>query len=161
MTTQSRFANPPRCAAGQCPVCATRKSLVHFEGESFPVHVGDATDQVAGLSGDRCSQCGEVFFDAASAKRYADAGDLLVVKLRKAEGEKLRKAGLTLGLSQTDARILAGGGHNGFSRYENGLATPVPAVWHLFHLLEKHPQLAVDLPGVTMRVASGESGGSK
>lgn len=161
MTSKTKFVNPPRLAAGQCPVCGTRKSLVHFEGESFLVQVGDVTDTVDDLSGDRCRACDEVFFDAASAKRYADAGDSLALKIRKAEGEKLRKARLALGLSQADAAILAGGGHNGFSRYENGLAAPVPAVWNLFHLLERHPQLAVDLPGVTVKVISGKSATSK
>lgn len=161
MTTRIKFANPPRLAAGQCPVCGTRKSLARFAGESFPVRVGDVTDTVDDLSGDRCSACDEVFFDAASAKRYADAGDSLVQKIRKVAGEKLRKARLALGLSQADAGILAGGGHNGFSRYENGLAEPVPAVWNLFHLLERHPQLAVDLPGVTVKLISGESGAAK
>ena len=161
MTTKTKFANPPRLSPGQCLVCGTRKSLLHFEGESFPVQVGDVTDTVDDLSGDRCRVCDEVFFDAASAKRYAGAGDLIVLKIRKAEGEKLRKARLALGLSQADAGILAGGGHNGFSRYENGLAAPVPAVWNLFHLLEMHPQLAVDLPGVTLKVVSGKSGASK
>ena len=71
------------------------------------------------------------------------------------ECEKLRKARLALGLSQADAGIIAGGGHNGFSRYENGVAEPVPAVWNLFHLLEKHPQLAAELPGVTVMPLSG------
>lgn len=161
MTTKSKFASPPRLEAGQCPVCATRKSLARFAGESFAVQVADLNDTIEGLSGNRCSACAEVFFDAASAKRYAETGDLLVRKTRKASGERLRKARLALGLSQADAGVLAGGGHNGFSRYENGLAEPVPAVWNLFRLLERHPQLAADLPGVTVKMISGESGAAR
>jgi HTH-type transcriptional regulator/antitoxin MqsA len=160
-TTKNEFADLPQLALGQCPVCGTRESLVHFQGEAFPVQVGDLTDSVDGLSGDRCRACEEVFFDADSAQRYADAGDALVIQYRKAEGDKLKKARLALGLSQADAGILAGGGHNGFSRYENGSAVPVPAVWNLFQLLEKHPQLASDIPGVTVKVITGKSSARK
>lgn len=161
MTTKTNFANLPKLAAGQCSVCGTRKALVHFDGELFPVQVGDATEIVGGLSGDRCSACDEVFLDPASAARFAGAGDALVLKHRKAEGEKLRRARVSLGLSQADAGILAGGGHNGFSRYENGSAVPVPAVWNLFYLLERHPQLASDLPGVTVKLIAGKPGVAK
>lgn len=161
MTTKTSFANLPKLAAGQCSVCGTRKALVHFDGESFAVQVRDATEMVPDLSGDRCSACEEVFLDSASALLFADAGDDLVLKLRKTEGEKLRKARVSLGLSQADAGILAGGGHNGFSRYENGSAVPVTAVWNLFYLLERHPQLASDLPGVTVKVVAGKTGVTK
>ena len=157
MTTSKKVATPPREAARQCPVCGAHKALVQFKGESLPVRAGNLAVTVDALSGNRCSACDEVFFDAASARRYAAAGDSLVLKIRKAEGEKLRKARLALGLSQADAGILAGGGHNGFSRYENGLAAPVPAVWNLFLLLEKHPLLAAELPGVTVEVDSSKT----
>ena len=158
MTTKTKFAKPSRLVAGMCPACGTRKALVSFRGESFPAQVGDATENVTDLSGDRCGACEEVFLDSASAQRFSDAGDALVLKLRKAEGEKLRKARVALGLSQTEAGILAGGGHNGFSRYESGSAVPVPAVWNLLYLLEKHPQLASELPGVTVKVIASKPG---
>ena len=151
MTNKSKSAKLPQLAPGQCPVCGSRNSLVHFEGEAFPIQVGKLSDAVNHLAGDRCSSCDEIFFDDSSAQKFADAGDALVVKTRKAEGAKLRKARLTLGLSQAEAGLLAGGGHNGFSRYENGLALPVPAVSNLFQLLQKHPQLVAELPGVTVR----------
>ncbi len=151
MTNKSTSAKLPRLASGQCPVCGSRNSLVHFEGESLPIKVGKLSDIANELAGDRCNSCDEVFFDDFSAQKFADAGDALVVKARKAEGAKLRKARLTLGLSQAEAGLLAGGGHNGFSRYENGLALPVPAVSNLFQLLQKHPQLVAELPGVTVR----------
>lgn len=151
MTNKSKSAKLPQLASGQCPVCGSRNSLVPFEGVSFPIKVGKLSDIVNDLAGDRCNSCDEVFFDDFGAQKFADAGDALVVKTRKAEGAKLRKARLTLGLSQAEAGLLAGGGHNGFSRYENGLALPVPAVSNLFQLLQKHPQLVAELPGVTVR----------
>lgn len=138
--------------AAQCPVCGSRDALLLFEATSLPLRVGELAGQVEGLSGQRCRVCDEVFLDDASAQAYSDAGDALVLAARKAEGAKLRRARLSLGLSQEAAGLLAGGGHNGFSRYENGLAEPVPAVANLFRLLEKHPLLAAELPGVTVRL---------
>jgi len=51
-------------------------------------------------------------------------------------------------MSQKEASRLTGGGHNAFSRYENGQATPLPAVTHLLDLLARHPELGDELPGV-------------
>lgn len=50
-----------------------------------------------------------------------------------------------LRLRQKEAAELFGGGHNGFSRYENGRAVPLIALMPLFRLLDKHPELINDL----------------
>jgi HTH-type transcriptional regulator/antitoxin MqsA len=50
-----------------------------------------------------------------------------------------------LKLTQAQASQLTGGGHNAFSRYETGAATPVAAVINLFSLLEKHPEMLKEL----------------
>lgn len=76
-----------RLVSGQCPICGTRNALRLVKDESFSAQAGDARDIVERLSGDRCSTCHEVMFDAASAERYAGAGDALVLKSRKAESE--------------------------------------------------------------------------
>jgi HTH-type transcriptional regulator / antitoxin MqsA len=90
--------------------------------------------------------CDEIEFDEStdSLQRWAAAGDELVLKDRqraKAIGQRLRQARQKLHLSQIEAALLAGGGHNAFSRYENGGALPVAAVTTLFGLLEHHPEL--------------------
>lgn len=90
--------------------------------------------------------CEEIEFDEStdSLQRWAMKGDELVLQDRmhaKAIGARLRQTRQKLQLSQTDAALLAGGGHNAFSRYENGGALPVAAVTTLFGLLEHHPEL--------------------
>lgn len=45
------------------------------------------------------------------------------------------------------AAKIMGGGHNAFSRYERGAATPVPAVMNLLRLLDRHPELLRELTG--------------
>jgi HTH-type transcriptional regulator/antitoxin MqsA len=101
--------------------------------------------KIEGLSGRRCAACGDVEFDAVSARRYAAAGDALVLRDQARQSKEIRRIRRKLGLSQVAAARLTGGGHNAFSRYERGEATPMPAVVNLFRLLDKHPELLKDL----------------
>src|SRR5215468_2548163 len=64
---------------GRCLSCSERKQMMRFEGESFTIEHAGSTTVVERLSGWRCSACGEVEFDADSARRYATAGDELVL----------------------------------------------------------------------------------
>jgi HTH-type transcriptional regulator/antitoxin MqsA len=131
--------------ARNCTSCHSRKGMTRFDDKTFTVtHAGMRT-KVEGLSGWRCAACGEVEFDAASAHRYAAAGDTLVLRNRERQSKEIRRIRRKLGLSQIAAARLTGGGHNAFSRYERGEATPMPAVVNLFRLLDKHPELLKDL----------------
>jgi HTH-type transcriptional regulator/antitoxin MqsA len=129
----------------KCASCGSRKDVVRFENETFVVEHEGRKAKVEGLSGWRCATCGEVEFDPTSAKRYAAAGDRLVMEARDRQRQEIRRIRRKLGLSQTAAARLTGGGHNAFSRYERGEATPLPAVVNLFRLLDKHPELLKDL----------------
>jgi len=131
--------------ARKCPNCEARKGMSRFEGETFAVEHAGMTATVKGLAGWRCEACGEVLFDADSARRYAAAGDELVLADRARQSKEIRRIRRKLGLSQVAAARLTGGGHNAFSRYERGKAAPLPAVINLFRLLDKHPELLKDL----------------
>jgi len=131
--------------ARTCPSCEARKGMTRFEGESFTIDHAGMTATVEGLSGWRCKACGEVAFDADSARRYAAAGDELVLRDRERQSKEIRRIRRKLGLSQAAAARLTGGGHNAFSRYERGKTAPLPAVINLFRLLDKHPELLKDL----------------
>jgi HTH-type transcriptional regulator/antitoxin MqsA len=131
--------------ARKCQSCETRKGMTRFEDEPFTIEHAGTTATVKGLSGWRCDACGEVEFDAGSARRYAAAGDDLVMRDRAQQSKEIRRIRLKLGLSQVAAARLTGGGHNAFSRYERGEVAPLPAVINLFRLLDKHPDLLKDL----------------
>jgi HTH-type transcriptional regulator/antitoxin MqsA len=119
--------------------------LTRFEGETFVVEHAGRKIKVEGLSGWHCGSCGEVEFDAESARRYAAAGDSLVLRERERQSKEIRRIRRKLGLSQVAAARLTGGGHNAFSRYERGEVTPLPAVIKLFRILDKHPELLKDV----------------
>jgi len=131
--------------ARRCLNCESRKGMTRFEDRSFTVKHAGMTATVKGLAGWRCGACGEVEFDADSARRYAAAGDELVRRSRERQSKEIRRIRRKLGLSQVAAARLTGGGHNAFSRYERGEAAPLPAVVNLFRLLDKHPELLKDL----------------
>jgi HTH-type transcriptional regulator / antitoxin MqsA len=120
------------------------RKRMRFEDESFTIEHGGATATVKGLSGWRDAD-GEVVFGAESARRYAAAGDELVLRARERQGLEIRRIRKKLRLSQLEASRLTGGGHNAFSRYERGEVTPLPAVRNLFHLLDNHPDLLKEL----------------
>jgi HTH-type transcriptional regulator / antitoxin MqsA len=131
--------------ARKCGNCEIRKGMTRFEEETIAIEHAGMAATVDGLSGWRCEACGEVEFDAESARRYAAAGDELVLRDRERQSKEIRRIRRKLGLSQIAAARLTGGGHNAFSRYERGEAAPLPAVVNLFRLLDKHPELLKDL----------------
>jgi HTH-type transcriptional regulator/antitoxin MqsA len=131
--------------ARKCLSCDDREGLTRFDGETLTVEHAGRKVKVEGLSGWRCGACGEVEFDAESARRYAAAGDALVLRERERQSKEIRRIRRKLGLSQVAAARLTGGGHNAFSRYERGEVAPLPAVITLLRLLDKHPELLKDI----------------
>ena len=124
-----------------CANCGTRNGMTRFENESFAIRHEGFTAKVRGLSGWRCGACEEIEFDPQSAMQYAEAGDALVLKAREHTQHEIRRIRKKVHLSEAQAARLTGGGHNAFSRYESGEATPVAAVVNLLKLLDRQPEL--------------------
>lgn len=137
--------------ARKCLNCAARTGLMRFENETFTIEYAGMVATVDGLAGWRCAACDEVEFDSDSARRYAEASDVLVLRDRERQRKEIRRIRRKLGLSQLAAGRLTGGGHNAFSRYERGEATPLPAVVNLFRILDKHPELLKEIVDGTGR----------
>jgi len=64
--------------ARKCINCESRKEMTRFENKTLTIVHGGSRIEVEGLSGWRCGACGEVEFDADSARRYAAASDELL-----------------------------------------------------------------------------------
>jgi YgiT-type zinc finger domain-containing protein len=64
--------------ARKCASCDNRKPMTRFTNEAFTIESSRKIATVKHLSGWRCERCGEVQFDANSARRYAAAGDALL-----------------------------------------------------------------------------------
>lgn len=129
-------------------VCANcEEGYLHKEVRDVTITRQKLSATVKGIVGAFCDQCDEIEFDDAtdSAQRYAEAGDQLILQNRAAAAAALKMQRKKLKLTQEQASRLTGGGHNAFSRYETGTATPLPAVVNLFTLLDKHPEMLKEL----------------
>lgn len=124
-----------------CGECGSKR-LAAFSGEAL---TAGQDVLVHNLSGLRCADCGEIYLDKDSQERFAAAGDALVLAQRKAEQQDLVRIRKKLKLTQHQAALLTGGGHNAFGRYERGEARPMPAVVNLFKILDAHPELLEEL----------------
>jgi HTH-type transcriptional regulator / antitoxin MqsA len=124
-----------------CQACEAGK--LHYDVRDVEISRRGLSVVVPSVAGWFCDSCEEIDFDehTDSGDRFAAAGDELVLAARKQVGAALRTARAALKLTQADAALIAGGGHNAFSRYETGAAQPVSGVVHLFELLVRHPEL--------------------
>jgi HTH-type transcriptional regulator / antitoxin MqsA len=124
-----------------CPACSgalvreVRTSRFEYRGESLDYE----------QPGDWCTECGE----AVLSGEDMSATETLLVdfmsRVDQAQASELSRIRRKLKLTQRQAAALTGGGHNAFSRYERGEAKPLPAVIHLFRLLDRHPELLDEL----------------
>jgi len=103
-----------------------------------------------------CDHCHEGFpnYDEGEEvawKAFRDKVDAEEV----AELARIRKK---LKLTQKEAALITGGGHNAFSRYERGEAKPIQAVLNLFRLLDHHPNLLDELRDIKSALKVCQSG---
>lgn len=125
-----------------CPACA--HGVLH-DGRKTVTQDYKGHPYQAQVRGAFCNHCDEAIlsYDAAEEAAWLAFRDQ-VDRQAAGELEAIRKR---LKLTQAQAAKLAGGGKNAFSRYERGQAKPVAAVFNLFKLLDKHPDLIKELNG--------------
>ncbi|WP_457968120.1 type II toxin-antitoxin system MqsA family antitoxin [Pseudomonas sp. R4-84] len=132
----------------QCVSCGTLEAMHHFQGRTFAVDYKQVTRQVSDTAGWECRVCGEIEFDhdTDSAERYSKASDLLLEDYALAIGAEIKRIRRKLHLTQKDAvKLLSGGGHNAFSRYERGEVAPAQSLFVLMRLLDRHPHLMAEV----------------
>ena len=127
-----------------CPACGNGK-LVRETRTARYEYRGEIREYEQ--SGDWCSSCEEAVL---TGDDMAATEELLLDFMRQVEQRQageLARIRRKLKLTQKQAAALTGGGHNAFSRYERGEARPLPAIMHLFRLLDRHPELLDELQG--------------
>lgn len=126
--------------------CCGAASLHRFEDRSYEIGLGSLKRDLKGLSGFECHECGEIEFDAESAKRYSNALDESVMNTQKAIGLYIKDVRTKLKLTQKLAvEKISGGGHNAFSRYEKAEVAPSKSLVLIMYLLDKYPELLNDI----------------
>ncbi|MCU1749953.1 type II toxin-antitoxin system MqsA family antitoxin [Pseudomonas sp. 6D_7.1_Bac1] len=137
----------------QCFSCGTQDGMQHFDGRSFTIDFRQLTRQVHDISGWECQACSEIEFDDGSAVRYSEASDQLLEDSRQLMAAEMKRIRRKLHLTQKDAvKLLSGGGHNAFSRYERAEIAPPQPLFILMGLLDRHPDLLAELPDIANNV---------
>ena len=95
-----------------------------------------------------CDHCDEGIVSGEEATVNEALLDDFMRRVDREEAAELTRIRKKLKLSQQEAAKITGGGHNAFSRYERGVAKPLPAVMNLFRLLDRHPELLKEILAV-------------
>ena len=130
----------------QCMSCGAPEGMLPFVDRDLSIDFKHVTRLVPKLTGWACQVCGEMELDGDSAERYAAAGDQLLIDVRQHIATDIKRIRRKLHLSQKDAvRLLSGGGHNAFSRYERADVSVPQPLYMLMRLLDRHPHLMQDV----------------
>jgi HTH-type transcriptional regulator / antitoxin MqsA len=129
----------------KCPACGMAELVNDIR--DLPYTYKNESTIIPDVEGDFCSACGEVVLGANESARVSAAmldfnkqvnaaivDPNFIVKIRK-----------KLALDQQEASRLFGGGVNAFSRYETGKTKPPLALVRLFQVLDRHPDLLVEI----------------
>ena len=125
-----------------CLQCDDGTELV-LTNRHLPVSVPGMNDVVPDVHGWHCPKCRECEFVPGEneGERVSRAMDALFDRARKMESEQVRAIRKRLGLTQTKAANIFGGGVNAFSEYERGKTQPHKSTLLLLKLLDQHPEL--------------------
>ncbi len=142
----------------QCGSCGGRNMAADTKDQSM-VYKGE-TITVISLSGWYCPDCGESeFTSAADAQRFSEEVTEAMKRIDAVQVAEVRAIRKRLGLKQSEAASLFGGGINAFSEYERGIRQPAKSTLLLLKLLDLHPELlpeirAAEHSGTTKRMRS-------
>lgn len=127
-----------------CLQCDDGTVLVHGT-KDVTVAVGQLTAIVAAVAGWHCPVCADCEFDDGHGQRVSRAIADLRKLADKQRADLLRATRKKLGLRQSEAGKLFGGGASAFSEYERGKTQPHKSTVLLLKLLDKHPELLAEL----------------
>lgn len=128
-----------------CPTCANA-DLVHDTRDLPYTYKGEST-LIPEVTGDFCPACDEVITDAEETRRTM----ALMLEFNKQVNASIVHPNFItsvrkkLALDQKEAAEIFGGGINAFSRYENGKTKPPLALVKLLKVLDRHPDLLVEI----------------
>lgn len=116
-----------------------REETLAYGGQSLTLHA---------MHGTFCSSCGEGIWDAESYRRYTEAQAGLLRTVKGDVSADIKRIRKSLKLTQTELAEIFGVGKVAFSRYERGETRPPAPLVTLLKLVERHPELLVEMRGL-------------
>jgi HTH-type transcriptional regulator/antitoxin MqsA len=140
----------------RCPACGAGELVQETRNTPY-VYKGRKT-VLAGISGQWCTSCGEVFLRNGEIDSYMAAMNAFKKEVNATLVDAVYVAAVRkkLNLDQREAANLFGGGVNAFSRYETGKAVPPVALVKLLKILDGHPELLEEVRA-SGRAAAGST----
>jgi HTH-type transcriptional regulator/antitoxin MqsA len=100
------------------------------------------------MRGEFCPSCGEGVWDEESYRRYSESQAALLRAVKDDISAEIRRIRKNLKLTQSDLAEAFGVGKVAFSRYERGKTRPPAPLIKLLKLVERHPDLLVEMRGL-------------
>lgn len=129
----------------KCPACGAAK-LVRDTRDLTHIYKGETTT-IPDVTGQFCPACDEAVLDVEESARVSAA--MLdfnkQVNASIVDPAFIASVRKKLALDQREAAEIFGGGVNAFSRYENGKTKPPLALIKLLRVLDRHPELLVEV----------------
>ena len=127
----------------KCPACGnlemitkTQDETLSYAGQSMTLHL---------MKGDFCPACGEGIWDEESYRRYTEAQTAIIRAVKGDVSAEIRRIRKNLKLTQAELSEVVGIGKVAFSRYERGETKPPAPLVKLLKLVERHPDLLVEI----------------
>lgn len=131
----------------KCPSCGGAKLIKDIRDVPY-TYKGENT-VIPAVGGDFCPACGEVLLDREHGDRYSELVGAFQRQVNASfvDPRYIAKVRKKLDLDQREAAEIFGGGVNAFSRYENGKTKPPLALVKLLKVLDRHPDLLMEVRG--------------
>ena len=129
----------------KCPVCMMAELTNDIR--DLPYTYKNESTIIPDVEGEFCPACGDTVLSAKESTRVSAA----MLEFNKqvnasiVDPNFIAKTRKKLALDQQEASRLFGGGVNAFSRYETGKTKPPLSLVRLFQVLDRHPDLLVEI----------------
>ena len=127
----------------KCPACSHLEMVAKNQDETLSY--GSQSLTLHAMTGEFCPSCGEGIWDAESYRRYTEAQAALVRAVKGDVSADIRRIRKSLKLTQTELSEVFGVGKAAFSRYERGVSRPPAPLVKLLKLIERHPELMIEM----------------
>lgn len=131
----------------KCPACGHSEMVTEIREET--IGYGTQSLTLHKMQGEFCPICGEGVWDTESYRRYTEGQAALLRAVKGDLSADIRRIRKSLKLTQTELANVFGVGKVAFSRYERGETRPPAPLVKLLKLVEKHPELLVEMRGIS------------
>ena len=136
----------------ECPSCGYAEIVTRTQDEKLSF--GNQSLTLHGMKGEFCPRCNEGIWDEESYRRYTEAQAALVRAVKGDVSADIRRIRKKLKLTQAELSEVFGVGKLAFSRYERGETRPSVPLIKLLKLVERHPELMIEIRASNQAVSS-------